>query len=145
MIGGGYLIYLGGREAFRYFNKKKLEEGKLKILHTLKTSIVSLGLDKKKLTQEEVDKLITSWEEDLNKLTPAGLNDFIDYFNVTIAKGKIHPENIWAYEKQNQAEYERLKTKMEKFVTSEMKDNKLILYYDKTDLLNKFNEFAKNL
>ncbi len=151
-IGGGILAFYGGREAVRYFKVLKLNEARIKILDDLKTSIKTApSFTKKPLSDAEIEKLIASWNDDLMKLSPAAFTAFMNYFNVTIPLGRDSKlKDVWAYELKNSDDLQKRRVAVDKFITSTMtKDeqgkDKLITYYDKTDLMNKFDDFAKNL
>jgi hypothetical protein len=152
-IGGGLLAFYGGREAFRYYNKYQLNKGKDKILEDLKATIkTSPASAKKPITDEEVDALMKSWKDDLDKLSLPALEAFIDYFNAVVPLGKCDlkdaltcPTNSWIYEVKNPDEFEKKKAAINKFNTFETKEGKLIEYYDGTRLTEKFIDFENRL
>lgn len=152
-IGAGVLAYYGGREAFRYYDKYQLDKTKKKVLEDVKASIESSSaVTKKTLAEGEVEKLLLEWKEDMDKLSPKALQAFVEFFNVTVPIGKCAekdkefcPLNSWIYSVNNSDDFEKKKEALNEFITSEMKDDKLIEYYDNTRLTEKFAEFDNKL
>lgn len=150
IIGGGLLAYYGGREAVRYFQRVKIDEGKQKILTDLKESIKTApALIKKPLSPEEVEKLLSDWDTDLSKLSPSAFETFMNYFNLTIAVGKCKVgdekcgQNSWISDNnKDSTELQKRKDALDKFVTWKTEpDGKLTEIYDGTAIMEKFYDY----
>ena len=130
------VTYYGAKKGFELYTKKKTEGNEKKILDKLSKALKKRNSEKKdSITPQKQTKIEQDWSVELKKMSPKALKTFMDWYMLTVPYGRNHNQNYWAYEDINSDLFEQKKDALGAYITSEIKDGKLITYYDKTKIL----------